>query len=81
MNADLAGGTDSMVRNSDLERGAIADMRDALALVADLSSQEWQDEAGKRYAATDNQGRRFWFITEDVMQEVRAAIARATQPS
>jgi hypothetical protein len=52
---------------------------DVLELVRDLSSQEWQDASGKRFGATDNQGRRLWFISEDVMHEVRAALASAPQ--
>ena len=51
-------------------------LRDALDLVADLSSQEWQDQNGKRMAATGNDGKRFWFITDDVMQAARAALAQ-----
>jgi hypothetical protein len=50
--------------------------REALELVRDCSSQEWQQPDGKRMAATDNQGRRFWFITEDVMQAVREVLEK-----
>jgi acyl-CoA-binding protein len=49
---------------------------EALSLVTDLSSQEWQQPDGKRMGATDNQGRRMWFISEDVMQTARALIAK-----
>lgn len=56
-------------------------IREALELVRDCSSQEWQQADGTRMAATDNQGRRFWFITEDVMQAVREATRKhATGP-
>jgi hypothetical protein len=48
--------------------------REALELVRDCSSQEWQQPDGKRMGATDNQGRRMWFITENVMQAVCAAL-------
>jgi hypothetical protein len=51
---------------------------EALQLVVDLSSQEWQEADGARKGATDNQGRRLWFISPDVMNEARAAIAKAT---
>lgn len=51
-------------------------LREALDLVNDLSSQEWQDQNGKRMAATGNDGKRFWFITDDVMRVVRAALAQ-----
>jgi hypothetical protein len=54
-------------------------MRDVLELVRDCSSQEWQQPDGKRMAATDNQGRRFWFITDDVMQVVRHALGKHEQ--
>ena len=49
-------------------------MREALELVRDCSSQEWQQPDGKRMGATDNSGRRMWFISEDVMQAVHEAI-------
>jgi hypothetical protein len=52
-------------------------LREALELVRDCSSQEWQQPDGKRMGATDNEGRRMWFITEDVMQAVRAALSKA----
>ena len=48
---------------------------DALELVKDCSSQEWQQADGKRMAATDNQGRKFWFITQDTMEFVSSALA------
>ena len=48
---------------------------DALELVRDLASQEWQSEDGKRHTAVGNDGKRFWFITDDVMQEVSAILA------
>ncbi|TCU92577.1 hypothetical protein [Paracandidimonas soli] len=51
-------------------------LRETMHTVADLASQEWQDQHGKRMAATGNDGKRFWFITDDVMQEVRAALAQ-----
>ncbi len=51
---------------------------DVLQLVRDCSSQEWQEADGSRKGATDNSGKRMWFITESVMEEVRAAIVRAT---
>lgn len=51
-------------------------LREALDLVNDLSSQECQDQNGKRMAATGNDGKRFWFITDDVMRVVRAALAQ-----
>lgn len=54
-----------VVRRSALSR------RDVLELVRDCSSQEWMQPDGKLMSAIDNQGRRFWFITEDVMQAVR----------
>lgn len=50
-------------------------MRQALGLVIDLSSKEWQESDGSRKGATDNQGRRLWFISPDVMQAVVAALA------
>jgi hypothetical protein len=50
-------------------------MREALELVRDFSSQEWQQPDGKRMGATDNSGRRLWFITDDVMQAVRKSLA------
>jgi hypothetical protein len=52
-------------------------MREALELVRDCSSQEWQQPDGKRMGATDNSGRRMWFITEDVMQAVRDVLSPA----
>lgn len=55
----------------------IDEMLDALMLVRDCSSQEWQEADGRRMAATDNQGRRLHFIGEDVMTAVREAIAKA----
>lgn len=54
-------------------------MRDALELVRDCSSLEWQQPDGKRMGATDNQGRRMWFITEDVMRAVRKALGVTTE--
>lgn len=54
--------------------------RDVLELVRDCSSQEWQQPDGKRMGATDNSGRRMWFITEDVMQAVREALERNIPP-
>lgn len=56
-------------------------MREALDLVRDLSSQEWQQPDGKRMGATDNQGRRMWFITEDVMQVVRDSLGEMASPA
>lgn len=56
---------------------AAPELLQVIELVSDLSSQEWQDADGKRHAATDNQGRRFWFISEDVMQAVRSVRAKA----
>jgi hypothetical protein len=53
--------------------------RDVLELIRDCSSQEWQDASGKLFGATDNQGRRLWLISEDVMREVRAVLASAPQ--
>jgi len=49
----------------------------ALSLISHLSSQEWQEPDGTRKGATDNQGKRMWFVSDDVMREIRAAIAKA----
>lgn len=62
-----------------LESAGVPDMLDALRLVVDLSSQEWQESDGRRMGATDNQGRRLWFISIDVMEEARAVVAKATK--
>jgi hypothetical protein len=51
--------------------------REVLELVRDCSSQEWQQPDGKLMGATDNQGRRLWFISEDVMQAVRHSLVRS----
>lgn len=57
---------------------AAPDMRDALEIICYCSSQEWQEADGSIKSATDNRGRKFWFITEDVMREARAAFTKAT---
>lgn len=57
---------------------AAPDLLEALDLITSLASQEWQEPDGSRKGATDNQGRRMWFISADVMQEARAAILKAT---
>ena len=57
---------------------AAPELLEALQLVVDLASQEWQESDGSRKCATDNQGRRLWFISPDMIDEVRAAIAKAT---
>lgn len=49
-------------------------LREALGLVCDLASQEWQEEDGSRKAATDNSGARLWFVSADVMQAARRAL-------
>ena len=46
---------------------------EVLELICDTASQEWQESNGERKGAIDNQGRRLWFIGEDIMQEVRKA--------
>lgn len=48
---------------------------DALELVRDTASQEWQSEDGKRHAAVGYNGKRFWFITDAVMCEVSEILA------
>lgn len=48
-------------------------LREALGLVCDLASQEWQEADGSRRGATDNSGARLWFIGGDVMQAAVAA--------
>ena len=50
--------------------------REVLRLIVDCSSQEWQEPNGKRMGATDNMGRRMWFISDDLMKEAHAALAR-----
>lgn len=56
---------------------AAPELLEALELVADLASQEWQESDGVRRAAIDNFGERQWFIGNDVMAAARAAIAKA----
>lgn len=54
---------------------------EVLELVRDLASQEWQEPDGSRKCAVDNRGRRLWFLSEDLMAEVRSAIAAAEHGS
>lgn len=58
-----------------------ADLIAVIELVNDTASQEWQESDGRRMAATDNSGKRMWFISDDVMQELKAAYkATGSQP-
>lgn len=59
-----------------LQSPEVLEMKDALSLVIDLSSQEYIDQNGNRIAVVGNGGERFWFITDDVMGAVRAAMER-----
>jgi hypothetical protein len=59
--------------NTTQDRGVLS-LRDAARLVVNLASQEWQESDGSRRGATDNSGKRMWFIGDDVMQELRAAL-------
>ena len=52
------------------------EMGDVIEMVADLSSQEWQERDGTRKGTTDNLGKRMWFISDSVMQEVKKASAK-----
>jgi hypothetical protein len=61
------------------DRKDAARLRETLELVRNCSSQEWQTQNGARMGATDNQGRRMWFFTEDVLQEVVAALHQQEQ--
>lgn len=55
---------------------AAEEMYELIMLVADLSSQEWQERDGARKGATDNFGNRMWFISDSVMQEVKKMRAK-----
>lgn len=61
-------------------RADIAALVEAATLVRDLTSQEWQEADGTRRAATDNSGKRMWFIGDDLMQSLRAALAPFGDP-
>jgi hypothetical protein len=52
-----------------------SDVRDALELIVELASTEWQEADGSRKGATDNQGRRLYFVAPDLIEEGRAALA------
>ena len=54
-----------------------ADLLEVMQLVNDCSSQEWQEADGSRRAATDNSGKRMWFISDDVMQELKKTLSDA----
>lgn len=56
---------------------AAEEMYELIMLVADLSSQEWQERDGARKGATDNFGNRMWFISDSVMQEVKKNASKA----
>lgn len=58
-----------------MKKEQIESLIEALLIVRDCSSQEWQEADGSRKGATDNEGRRLWFISEGTMQVVRAALA------
>lgn len=75
--ADCAVSGDAAEANARLIAAA-PELLEALQLVADLSSQEWQESDGSRKGAVDNQGNRLHFISESVMGAARAAIAKAT---
>lgn len=59
-----------------LQSSEVREMKDALSLVIDLSSQEYIDQNGNRIAVVGNGGERFWFITDNVMGAVRAAMEK-----
>lgn len=54
-----------------------ADLIAVVELVNDTASQEWQETDGRRMAATDNSGNRMWFISDDVMQELKSVFKAA----
>ena len=47
---------------------------EALILMTDLASQEWQ-ENGQRKTAKDNLGHRMWFISDEIMSEARTVVS------
>lgn len=57
---------------------AAPDLYEALLIVTELASQEWQEQDGSRKGATDNDGRRLWFISEAAMESARAALAKVS---
>jgi len=57
---------------------AAPDLLECLQLISDLASMEWQESDGRRCGAKDNQGRSMFFISADLMNEARSAIAKAT---
>ena len=77
----LADELPAMFRRADIEDRAAAELRrlhalceemgEVIEMVADLSSQEWQERDGTRKGATDNFGNRMWFISDSVMREVK----------
>ena len=55
-----------------------SDLRAVLELICDTASTEWQSSDGKRHGATDNEGKRLWFINRAIMKEARAIYANTT---
>ena len=57
-----------------MKKEQIESLIEALLIVRDCSSQEWQEADGTRKGATDSEGFRLWFIGESAMQVVRDAL-------
>lgn len=68
---DGIGGVDEAASELRRLHALCEEMGDVIEMVADLSSQEWQERDGTRKGATDNFGGRMWFISDSVMWEVK----------
>lgn len=54
---------------------ATSGLVEAAGLVADLASTEWQEPDGSRKGATDNFGKRMYFVSAELIDGLRAALA------
>jgi hypothetical protein len=50
-------------------------LRDALEIICDTASTEWQESDGSRKGAIDNRGERLYFVSKELIEEGRALLA------